>query len=191
MRREKISLTVHWKRHNYITQTLFTNVNHRITTTMNDNILFGCSIDNSSERDIIDALLGLNYLVDNFIFNLVISNQLQNSPFSTVPSSALINLDAGLSTFLTEHSPTPKDAWSIAIDFFLRNVIFSLIHTHFFDGNIFFGVGSDIHRQYLDLLMSELIASGMLPAISSPFFFFFLKKKGVISSGRFENIAIQ
>ena len=154
---------------------------------MDDDILFDCSIDKSSERDIVDALSGLNYLVDNFIFNLLMSNQLQGSPLFAVPSPAFVNvpkstLDQGLLTYLTEHCSTAEDAWNTTIDFFLRNIIFSLIHTYFFDGEFFFGVGSDIHRQYLDRLMSQLMASGMLSKISVPNFFFFIKNRGFLRS---------
>lgn len=150
-----------------------------------DELLFGYSGDLGSEREVIDDLSGLNYLVDNLVFNIRSQNLLSSS---VPPAYTTAGPDSArdLFMFIKEEQLSAGDAWNIVVDYILRNALYSAIHTNFFDGQFFFGVGTESYRLYLDRLMNELVESGKFGP--SPFPRPLLK---VNLSGRFDDVAVQ
>lgn len=69
-------------------------------------------------------------------------------------------IDFDLLSFLSEHGFDDHHAVEYVVQYVLRRIFFSSIHFQFFEGKYIFGVGSRPVREYLDILMSEIIAMG-------------------------------
>ena len=63
----------------------------------------------------------------------------------------------------------PHGTKDLVVEAALRNLIYSLLHKHFFNGGHFFGVGSETLHGYLETMLSKLVAGGKF--FSSSFFF--------------------
>jgi hypothetical protein len=135
---------------------------------MNSVDIFSCGIDRVSESEAVDAVLQLNYLVNNLIVN-ILAVGLSSTPRSDNHVHSKLTVDLELLTFLINHRDRFSDdeATLFVVEFIFRSLIFTIIHTHFFDGRNFFGIGSDHLRANLDRMMDELLAGGTsLPPFS-------------------------
>ena len=70
------------------------------------------------------------------------------------------NLDTPLQFLLDESAQLSNDAMGLVVEIILLNLIFTLLHKHFFNGEHFFGVGSDTLYEYLETMLSKLVAGG-------------------------------
>jgi hypothetical protein len=98
-----------------------------------------------SESQMVDAIHQLNLLIDKLILGIIAA----------------------------EHSG--KREVEPVVNFYLRNLIITSLHTHFFDGQHFFGVGNDFCHTHLERMMTELtqVVGGKLLFLF-PLVFFFL-----------------
>jgi len=120
-------------------------------------LLFSCNIDSLSECQIVDQVNELNYLVDNFIMN-ILDSEVDHHTLESHTNFRKPQQSNVCATFL--YNLSFKNAKEIIAEFFIRNMILNVLHTHFFDGDNFFGIGSELHRAYMERMLSELIASG-------------------------------
>jgi hypothetical protein len=114
-----------------------------------------CGVDDFSETDIRDAVLHINYLVDNFIFGILVSNnnfRNQEGP-KAVPG-------AELHKYLKDCRLSEGDVREIIVEFFLRDLIFSVLYTHYFEGEVFSTVGSGALQDSLERMMGKLASGG-------------------------------
>jgi hypothetical protein len=123
-------------------------------------------IDDISERLAVNDLHEINNLINDLIASIQTSNPTSASRldlaqrFELDPSSCAAFL-IGL---------TFQKAKKFVAEFFVRSTIVALLHVHFFDGEIFFGVGSETHRVILETIIGKLNASGTLDCF---LFFYF------------------
>ena len=133
---------------------------------INDDLFFSCSVDKFSERDVLNDLLHLNYLVDELLLGVI------SQPLSPTDIRSPLAPDAGVVDAITRFGLTAGQAREYVVDFLLRDSIFDIIHDGFFRAEFYFsGVGSDRLRVDLDRMVLELEAGGIL---FFPLFFFFL-----------------
>ena len=83
-------------------------------------------IDQSSEIRMVNAVNRLNLLIDEMILGIVAA----------------------------DHSNEREV--EVVVKFYLRNLVIISLHTHFFDGQHFFGVGNDLYHTRLERMMTEL-----------------------------------
>ena len=119
-------------------------------------------MDQLSETDIVNQLQELNYMVDE----LVASLSCLLPTHHTLPS--ITPVDLSFLSFIRKHSIRVENAWVIGVEFCLKNSIFAIVYAHFFEGDNFFGVGSETRRAWLETMLSGLYSMG-------DFFFFFLE----------------
>ena len=126
-----------------------------------DDLFFSCRLDEFSEVEVVNELRDINYLVDNLLLNIMAADQSIRSPpkpgFNLAPD--IVTVD-GLPTLLNHLSA--GNARDLVVEVLLRDSIFGLLHANFFDGDIFYAVGSETFCTYLDRIMAELIAGGKL-----------------------------
>jgi hypothetical protein len=126
-----------------------------------------------SEAEIVDAVLSINYSIDNLIFNILAGvkelklsyhklspPKTRNRHHDDIPSNP--DLDIPLLQYLLTDSPSllSDDTRDYVVEIILHNLISSLVHKHFFKGGHFFGVGSEALHEYLETMFSKLIAGG-------------------------------
>ena len=151
-----------------------------IKTKTASDLYYSCNVDKVSEAQIVDAVHSINYSIDNLISNILdrVKNLKQSYHHNLLPSQSppiVEPTDPSNITCIT--------LWSMLIDFglshrtkdlvveaALHNMIYSLLHKHFFKGGHFFGVGSEILHGYLETMLSKLVAGGKFFFL----FFFFL-----------------
>lgn len=80
------------------------------------------------------------------------------------------NLDTPLQFLLDESAQLSNDAMGLVVEIILLNLIFTLLHKHFFSGEHFFGVGSDTLYEYLETMLSKLVAGGKFIYLKKFFF---------------------
>ena len=125
-----------------------------------DDTSFACGVDSISEYEVLDELGMINYLVTGLLTNILATDPTARTPCDSIlPVSAP---DPAIITFLNNFELSGAHAKVCVVEFLLRDAIFASLHTCFFDGVFFFGVGSNTHRVYLDSVMRELIADGTL-----------------------------
>jgi hypothetical protein len=126
-----------------------------------DDLLFSCRVDTFSEIDALNAVQRLNYLVDGLIVNIIANHHPSGSGFDACyPTNQDSDDSDALGKFLKSHRLTDVDARDFVAEFLLRNLVFSLLHTHYFDGPFFWGVESESLRTHLERVMTELFATG-------------------------------
>jgi hypothetical protein len=127
---------------------------------------FSCDIDHVSEDEVVNATLDINYSINNFIVNIMAdkrsipTSKPSYSESEKKPTEK--DCDKNLLRYLIESRLSDHIAIDFVVEFPLRNLIITLLHTHFFEGDRFFGVGSESLCSHLERMMSELIAGGEL-----------------------------
>jgi hypothetical protein len=126
-----------------------------------DELLYQCGVDDLSETEIVDAVHHLNYDIDRLIINVMAIDK-DARPQSG--SQEVSNPVPGgvLHKALEDCWLSKASARDMVVEFFLRDLIVQLLHTHYFDGPCFFAVGSRSLRDHLENMMSELAAGGEL-----------------------------
>jgi hypothetical protein len=135
---------------------------------------FSCKIDTVSEAEIVDAVLSINYSIDNLISNILAGvkefklsyhkilplNTRNRHRRNDIPSNS--DLDIPLLHYLLIDSPSllSDDTRDYVVEIILHNLVSSLVHKHFFKGGHFFGVGSEGLHEYLETMFLKLVASG-------------------------------
>ena len=131
-------------------------------------LAFSCRVDEISERHVVDDIQGLNYLINNLLMSILLAKRIQSVTSSGERSNHRTGSgDISILRLIREHHLSEEDALFLVVEFVLRGLIYSLLYKHYFEGDFFFGVGSETHRAYLDSMMEELLSSGKF------FFFFF------------------
>ena len=120
-----------------------------------DDLLFQCGVDDLSENEIVNAVNDLNYLIDSLISNIqAITPNGHREDSKSVSGGVLHKMLDGCRL-------TVEDARHLVAEFFLRDLIISLLHVHFFSGDFFFAVGSGSLRESLEHLMEAFESGGM------------------------------
>ena len=122
--------------------------------------LFHCGIDPLSETEIVDEVHAFNYLVVNFLDNLQ-ADDISATPKNLTQKNSESDIHPDLLELLRNRQYSDRDAKNFVIEFVLRTLIFTIIHSHFFDGRTFFGIGSDHLRANLERMIDVLRAGGM------------------------------
>jgi len=122
--------------------------------------LFSCGIDPLSETEIVDEVHAFNYLVVNFLDNLQ-ADDISATPKNLTQKNSESDIHPDLLELLRNRQYSDRDAKNFVIEFVLRTLIFTIIHSHFFDGRTFFGIGSDHLRANLERMIDVLRAGGM------------------------------
>ena len=151
---------------------------------------FNSNIDDISECQVLEEVVGLNYLVDNMIIGVISTPQ--PSPSHSFYNKTLhpqAAPDQELLTLLRQFHPSAAAAREFVAEFLLRDAIHKCLYNTFFKGEFFFGVESEHHRAYLDRLMAEIVASGefLLFLLLLLLYFYFLFS----FLGRFIHPAVQ
>ena len=118
-------------------------------------LMFSCKIDKYSQVEILDDLQQLNYVVDELMLNIMASDKTIRSP--PVPGTTA-DSDNGILDLIKKLSA--GNARDFVVEILLRESIYASLHANFFEGEYFFGLGSDCLRRYLDSMMATHIASG-------------------------------
>jgi hypothetical protein len=113
------------------------------------------------ERRMMRSVNTLNASIESLI-----KSMLSTAP--TDPSLSQLNYEDLLKTeinhdllsFLSEYGFDDHKAIEYVVEYVVRRKIFGSIHLQFFEGKYIFGVGSRPIREYLEGLMSEIIAMG-------------------------------
>jgi hypothetical protein len=122
--------------------------------------LFSCGIDPLSETEIVDEVHAFNYLVVDFLDNLQ-ADDISATPKNLTQKNSESDIHPDLLELLRNRQYSDRDAKNFVIEFVLRTLIFTIIHSHFFDGRTFFGIGSDHLRANLERMIDVLRAGGM------------------------------
>lgn len=123
-------------------------------------LFFTSGIDDLSETQVVDDLHLLNYSIDNLIISIIAADHSLPHRRNQIPTESAC--DAALLEYLRKSKLSDRDARAFVIDNHLRNLILTLVHIHFFKGEIFFGVGSETLREYLDRMITVLVEDGKL-----------------------------
>ena len=123
--------------------------------------LFHCGIDPLSETEIVDEVHAFNYLVVNLLVNLQ-ADDISATPKNLSQNHSESEIHPELLELLRNRQYSDRDARNFVIEFVLRTLIFTIIHSHFFDGRTFFGIGSDHLRANLERMIDDLRAGGMI-----------------------------
>ena len=89
-------------------------------------LLFSCNINSLSQSQIVNQVNELNYLVDNFIMNIMAVDHHTLETHTNFRKPQQSNVCA---TFL--YNLSFENAKEIIAEFFIRNMIFNVLHTHF------------------------------------------------------------
>ena len=136
---------------------------------MDTDLLFSTVIDKFSEAEIVKEVVDLNYIINNLTFGIIITE----AQARTKPRDAHRGqIDTDLLTIIKKYRLSAVFAWTFVAEFILKSAIYTFLHRVFFEAGIFYGVGSERLRRYLDRISEELVAS----SIFFFFFSFFLKK---------------
>jgi hypothetical protein len=124
--------------------------------------LFSNNVDNISEQVIKNLLEDLNQSVEKLVFNLLcdVKNKNKNSRRS---SSAIGIRDSNLLlTDFLSYQNLHDNSRDRILEYIYHDSILASIHKYFFDGDNFFGVGSDFLQKRLESMLGRLMASGFL-----------------------------
>ena len=122
------------------------------------------------------AVQSINYSIDLLISNILDGakrsklsypsprKHRRDSDIPTKPDS-----DSTLLQYLLDSCPLSDHSRDLVVDFILHNLILTLVHKYFFKGSQFFGIGSETLHEYLETMLSKLVAGGK-------FLFFIFKK---------------
>ena len=124
---------------------------------MDDDFLYNLKDDVSSILNVVEDLKLINYLVDKLITTILGAERFPDH--HSIPGSIP---DALVIDFLTKYPLSVVNAREFLVDFILRDSIFNSLHSSFFDGNYFFGVGSETLHSLLEEMILIMIANGML-----------------------------
>jgi hypothetical protein len=116
-----------------------------------------CGIDDFSETEIRDSVENLNYLIDCLILGILVS---RNQDFPRAREELKPVPGGELHEYLKDCRLSEGDAREVIVEFFMRDMIFSLLYTHFFEGEVFSGVGSGDLQKSLELMMENLASGG-------------------------------
>lgn len=141
--------------------------------------LFPCNlnVDIVSVRQIVDMVSMINYSIDNMVMNILYRVKKSDLAFCLSPAFLQDTLSTKqepepftLPHFLLDPqlSTNAKDA---VVECFLKDRVFSLIYQSYFEGENFYGVGSNILRYYLESMLSILVEQGK--PLSPPFILFY------------------
>jgi hypothetical protein len=116
-------------------------------------------VDDLSESECLDCVRRLNDSIDKLM--VMIMARIQDPRPQTGSQGLPRPVPGGLlHEALGGYSLLEEDARQIVVEFFLRDLVLSLLYFHFFEGHCFFGVGSDSLREHLDQMMGHLEAKG-------------------------------
>lgn len=106
----------------------------------------------------------INYSINNLIFNILDAVKKLKLPVSYRKDrhhdASDTNLDTPLQFLLDENSRLSDESKDFVVEIILVNLIITLLHKHFFKGEHFFGVGSETLYDYLETMLSKLVADG-------------------------------
>lgn len=131
-----------------------------------DGIFFTSGVDELSETEVLDAVNQLNYCIDNLMLNITAADESSHS-HCNLRKPTVSDCDATILAILNNSQLSDRHARDFVVENHLRNLICTLLHTHFFDGHHFSAVGSETLRsetlrQYLDRMITVLIEGGKL-----------------------------
>ena len=118
-------------------------------------LLFNCSVDKVSEAQILNEVVGLNYLVDNLFFGTTVAAL---DPHARKESRDWLRaqIDIDVLNIITK-KPLSADLARIFIaELILKPAINTIIHRVFFKGGLFYGVRSDSLRRNLERMKDKL-----------------------------------
>ena len=118
------------------------------------------------ESRIVDGVHRLNTLVDNLVRDIVSAYRPPHPHTGNPPLSVAKSV---LGPFFVENRLTPLKARAFVLEFLFRNAMCYILFTHYFEGDAFFGVGSETRHKLLERMMTELIALGRFAHV--PFYF--------------------
>ena len=126
---------------------------------MDADLLFNCSVDEVSEAQILDEVVGLNYVVDNLFFGTTLAAL---DPHTRKESRDRLGpqIDIDVLNIITKKPLFADLARIFVAELVLKPAIITIIHRAFFEGGLFYGVGSDGLRRNLERMLEELVASG-------------------------------
>jgi hypothetical protein len=116
-------------------------------------------VDDFSDTDIRDEVERLNFLIDNLVTGILVSNNdfQSQEETRTKPIPGDIIHDA-----LKDCRLSVGDAKELIVEFILRNLLCSLLYSHFFEGEVFSAVGSGSLKRSLEVMMDKLVSGGEL-----------------------------
>jgi len=146
-----------------------------------DDLLFSCGVDGLSEIQIFESVQDINYLIDNLITNILAVDHSLTTSQSNCGSRKYLHSESDIAalTVLSDCRLSRGNARVLAVEFILRNVIITTLHAHYFEGQFFFGVGSELLRLDLERMITELTIGGMVSLLS-----LFQKSNIFINNGR-------
>jgi hypothetical protein len=117
--------------------------------------LYMCGVDDFTETEIRDGVERLNYLIDNLIVGILVSNNYfrTQEELKAVPGGELHE-------YLKDCWLSEGNVRELIVEFFLRDLIFSSLYSHFFEGEVFSAVGSGALQNSLELIMARLVSGG-------------------------------
>jgi len=121
-------------------------------------------VDDFSDTDIRVEVERLNLLIDNLITGILVSNNDFQTQEEIQPIPGEILHDA-----LNNCRLSVGDAKELLVEFILRNLICSLLYSHFFEGEVFSAVGSGDLKHSLERMMDKLVSGGELNFFKSYF----------------------
>lgn len=125
--------------------------------------LFNCGVDDISESEVDELLRSMNYSIDHMITTIIFQySDSRGADRHPVSHQQPLKIDDTLLQIINKYRLSERNARILVVEFYLRNLIITSIHSHFFEGEHFFGVGSESLRGNLDHMMNELIVNGKL-----------------------------
>jgi hypothetical protein len=121
-------------------------------------------VDDFSDADITVQVERLNLLIDNLITGILVSNDNFRTQEEIQPIPGEFLHEALKNFWLSA-----GDARELLVEFVLRNLICSLLYSHFFEGEVFSAVGSGDLKHSLECMMDKLVSGGELNFFKSYF----------------------
>jgi hypothetical protein len=124
----------------------------------------------------------MNYSIDNIVINILYRVMKSDLAFCLSPAflQDILSTKQEPEPFTLPHFLLdPKlsiNAKDTVVECILRDRVFSLIYQSYFEGEEFYGVGSNALRDHLESMLSTLVVQGKHFPFPSPFFYFILKK---------------
>ena len=130
----------------------------------------------------------INYSINNLIFNILDAVKKLKLPVSYRKDrhhdASDTNLDTPLQFLLDENSRLSDESKDFVVEIILVNLIITLLHKHFFKGEHFFGVGSETLYDYLETMLSKLVADGKCLSFKLLFYLFIASSDNNFSLSR-------
>ena len=115
--------------------------------------------DEPSDDQMVETVQGLNAAIDNLLSKMLIDAQTPNT-LTTLPETSGPYFDYSLLNFFQRYRLSLSSARKYVVEIYIRNTILDAIHTQFFDGHHFFGVGSETYHAIVEQFMSALLSNG-------------------------------